>query len=66
MVNSAPEKLRLNGSEVKQIEKKANEINKIRRELGLLPLTTTQILHQILDLSIPRVTVDDNGAVTLK
>jgi len=57
--------VRLSESEQEALRNKAIEINKLLVKKGFSPLTDTQLLHQILDKSIPYAQMSVDGTILL-
>lgn len=58
-----PTNIRLNEWEQEEIRKKAVEINKVRIKNGREPYKDSEVVHKILEISLPCVKVAADGDV---
>lgn len=60
-----PATIRLSNSEQEEIRQKCIEINKLLVKRGMPPMRGSELVHKILEKSVPCVQVDAKGEVVL-
>ena len=62
-MNHMPTNIRLTNWEQEEIRKKSIEINKIRIKNGREPYKDSEMVHKILEISLPYIKVGNDGEV---
>lgn len=57
--------VRLSDKEQDMIRKKAVEINQILIKKGLQPLRDSQLIHEILEMTTPKLEVSESGKIII-
>lgn len=57
--------VRLSDKEQDMIRKKAVEINQALIKKGLQPLRDSQLIHEILEMTIPKLEVTESGKIII-
>lgn len=57
--------VRLSDKEQDMIRKKAVEINQTLIKKGLQPLRDSQLIHEILEMTIPKLEVTESGKIII-